>query len=401
MGLMGFGCSKRVAKKVANNKTVYMNYRLQLRTSRPDRNGLCALYFVINLERPKWIPSGLKLHPNVWNQRRQELTQGADLTTQKRFTDIKYNALQYAQLLAFEKRPFQEREFVQALSAGKLDDITNPTLQQLIDQYTQLKPLSLGRYQHYRQLKNELQECFGTIRIKDFTYKAGLQLQKFFKERVSENTATQKMHRIKAILHFARDLQIITEDPLRPIKLKGYSNRKTVLSIEELQLLQALYDGATLPPHQHNALRVFLFACYTGMRISDIRRFTPAMVQGNSIRLVQQKTEQAVIIPLTDFSKTIIAEGFNIRTGQTLNRDLVPVAKLAGINKHLTMHVGRHTFATVSLRLGMDLLTVSRILGHRSIRQTQSYLHLLDDHLQEQMSAWNKLQVVHRQAAAG
>ena len=376
-----------------------MNYRLQLRANRSDRNGLCALYYVVQLEKPTWIPTGLKLHPTIWNQKRQELTRQADVATQKLLTDLRYKAEQYKQLITYENRRFSVKDFKLAINDGDLDMVTNPKLSDLINQYTRLKHLSYGRHRHYEQLKNELSECLGEIRIKQFGYESGLQLQRYYAAKCAPNTVTQKIHRIKAIVHFAQDLGILKEDPLRALKLKAYTNRKVVLSIEELQLFQQLYDQGSLPLYQQNALRTFLFACYTGMRISDIQRLNRSMITGRYIKLVQQKTDEPVIIPLTEFSERLIADGLQVRTGQTINRDLLPIAKLLNIKKHITMHVGRHTFATVSLRLGMELTVVSRILGHKSIRQTQGYLHLLEDHLHEQMSAWNNLRVVHKQAA--
>ena len=375
-----------------------MKYRFQLRTSNADRQGKCRLCIIDC--NGQWITTGLKLLPDDWNQAKQFTTTKADALTSFAFTELLNRVSAYILSITANKRPYIKQEFEAAIKGADINSISNPTVIELIDRYKELKPLSDGRRQHYVQLRHDIELLFQNIRIKQFTYECGMKLFKHYSQTCGSNTVTGKMHRIKAIIHFAQDLELIEKDPLRNIKLKGMTNRKTVLTINELQNLQQLYNEKTLPNHHQNALHIFLIACYTGLRIGDITRLRPHMISNNCIRITQQKTKQTTIIPLTDFAAVLLSTPYYIRTGQDLNRVLAAVAATASITKHITMHVGRHTFATVGLRLGMELVSVSKILGHTTIRETQKYLHLLDDHLQEQMNVFNKLKVVHKQATA-
>lgn len=375
-----------------------MKYRFQLRTFNADKHGLYRLCLIVN---GQWIATGIKLLPEHWNQGEQSITRKADAFTRNNFTQLQTSITNYFLCLQLNNRSYQKSELQAAIRGADTASINNPTITDLIKRYQELKQLSDGRHQHYTQLKNDINHLFPVIRIKEFTYEHGMKLQKHYAKTCASNTVTGKMHRMKAIIHFAQELELLQKDPLRSIKLKGMSNRKTVLTPEELNTLQQLHEQQTLPAHQQNALHIFLIACYTGLRIGDITRLKPSMIDHNYIRMHQQKTKVQTVIPLNEFSTPLLKQVYHIRTGQHLNRELANIAAAAGINKHITMHVGRHTFATVGLRLGMELVSVSKILGHTTIRETQKYLHLADEHLQEQMNLFNKLQVVHRQAVAG
>lgn len=375
-----------------------MKYRFQLRSSNADRHGLFRLCIIVN---GQWIPTGLKLLPEHWNQAEQIITRKADTTTRNNFTQLHSRITNYFLSLQLNNRIFNKQEFEAAMRGADIADINNPTVTELINRYLHLKTLSDSRQVHYHQLRRELQQLLPDIRIQQFTYECGMKLYKYYLTRYVDNTVTGKMKRIKTIIHFAQALKLISEDPLKAIKLKAFTNRATVLSIDELQQLQQLHNEKSLPLHQQNALHIFLIACYTGLRISDITALKHSNIHNNCIRLVQQKTGDPTVIPLNDFSKELLHSTYHIRTGQHLNRELSAIAAAAGIKKHITMHVGRHTFATVALRLGMELVAVSKMLGHKNIKQTQQYLHLMEDHLQEQMNRFNQLQVVHRQAVAG
>lgn len=374
-----------------------MNFRFQLR-NRADANGLCCIYILINYHKRIWVPSGIKVLPQLWHQDKQELHRTVPLPVQKKFNELKFAAEQYRQTIEFENKEFTLRDFKMAIT-GHVDQLSNPTLAFLISEYISNKQISYERAKHYQAFERELHTLHPAVRIKSINYAFATKLYKYYTSNFSSNTATRKMKQLKALIHYAEDLCIIKADPLKAVKLKSFTSKKIFLTIAELEVLQDLYDSSTLSPQQQNILRHFLFACYTGMRISDIKKFNISNVKGNCIYFIQQKTKEAVIIPLNTFSKKLLQQPFNITSGQYINRELATIATMANIQKHITMHVGRHTFATVSLRLGMELTAVSKILGHKTIKETQGYLHLSEDHLQEQMNVWNKLTVAHKQIA--
>jgi len=137
----------------------------------------------------------------------------------------------------------------------------------------------------------------------------------------------------------------------------------------------------------------FLFCCFTGLRYIDVSRLKwKDIVKENDkewkIELVQQKTKEPVYVPLSDNAKKWLPEqGYNGRENyvfQFRDRSMIyeyldKWAKKAGVEKHVTFHMSRHTCATLLLYYGADLYTVSKILGHTSIKTTQIYAKVVDD----------------------
>lgn len=135
--------------------------------------------------------------------------------------------------------------------------------------------------------------------------------------------------------------------------------------------------------------KAYLFACFSGLRISDIRalRWKNIIVEDGQFfaMLFMQKTGKELKIPLPDKAMEIISirgndedKVFFLPSNPTVEDNLKKWAEAAGINKHLTFHTARHTYATLLLTLGADLYTVSKMLGHTNVATTQIYAKVVD-----------------------
>jgi site-specific recombinase XerD len=134
---------------------------------------------------------------------------------------------------------------------------------------------------------------------------------------------------------------------------------------------------------------IFLFACYTGLAYVDLHQFNSSHLIKDTdgswyIRKARQKTGQESIIPLLPAAirilekysakKNIAIFRWFVSTNQKMNKGLKYVGERAGISKELHMHLARHTFATtVTLANGIPIESVSKMLGHANIKQTQHY----------------------------
>ena len=134
---------------------------------------------------------------------------------------------------------------------------------------------------------------------------------------------------------------------------------------------------------------MYLFSCYCGLRFSDIIDLKWSEVDFDSgfIQKMMIKTKEPVCTPIFMQAKTILlelSEGkrllrsnnkvFHSYSSTSVNKMLVKLAEMAGINKHITFHSARHTFATLLLQEHSDIYTISKFLGHKSIEMTQRYL---------------------------
>jgi len=193
----------------------------------------------------------------------------------------------------------------------------------------------------------------------------------------------------------------LSQNPFTDFHCSFRKVERDVLSIEEINILETKkFRIARLQVVSD----LFVFSCYTGLAYIDVMRLTS---QNLSIGIdgeywlftERKKTGEKVRIPLLPQAFSILEKYKNspacLNSGsllpklsnQKLNSYLKEVADTSGIEKNLTFHLARHTFATtVTLTNGVPIETVSKLLGHSSIKTTQIYAKVLERKVSEDMS---------------
>lgn len=208
--------------------------------------------------------------------------------------------------------------------------------------------------------------------------------------KISINGTHTYIAKLGAMFREAMRDQLLMRNPIVGAELpKKEETHREFLTIAELRKL------ATTKCSNPLVKRMFLFACLTGLRYSDIcaLRWRDVREQGDFVRLVykQQKTQKQEYLDITpqavqymgkrgeDDSKVFLTQIWLAM----INKILLSWVKDAGIKKHISFHCSRHTFAVMMLDLGVDIYTVSKMLGHKDIKTTQIYAELLDKRKQE------------------
>lgn len=206
------------------------------------------------------------------------------------------------------------------------------------------------------------------------------------------NTQVYYYKMLRYCLNYAVSEELISANPMNKIKNEEKSHKhrteREYLTIDELRKL------AQTPFYNGLLKKAFLFSCFCGLRHSDIIALTWGDIEmdddGNSrLYIIQKKTKEAISLPLSqeaikqlpkreDAKEDDIIFKKLITLGRT-NEILPKWAEQAGIKKHITFHTARHTHATMLLTLGVDLYTVSKLLGHTNIQTTQIYAKLVDE----------------------
>lgn len=213
------------------------------------------------------------------------------------------------------------------------------------------------------------------------------------------NTIHNNLKNLKAYLNIAKRQGIIKENPFDKVKLKRSAPDRVFLNKEELKTLWDLYHSKKLLDNLYPVLRHFLFMCFTGIRISDLKEMSFDNMQNNQLVFYPVKTRGhkrvGVKIPLNKYALELIKdEGkkygtlFNLFSEQRMNKklkDIMPVAKIA---KKVTNHSGRHTFATLYLKETKDLAGLQKLLGHSDISQTMIYVHITEEELRGTMQSF-------------
>lgn len=209
---------------------------------------------------------------------------------------------------------------------------------------------------------------------------------------VAPTTAKMYLHKLHAVLGEAKEYGYIKEMPsinIKKIFPKAQSKEKQYLTVEELKRLSRTPCGNEVLKN------AFLFSCYTGLRLSDIETLTWEDVRETQgihvLEKKQQKTDRVVRVPLCDEAIEILdtillddlydAETYRVfplpsRTaiGLCLNNWV----KRARIDKHISFHSARVTFATMLLQAGVDIAVVSRLCGHSNISITMIYAKMTE-----------------------
>ena len=224
------------------------------------------------------------------------------------------------------------------------------------------------------------------------------------KKTLGSTTCRIFMNRLAAALNMAVREGLIDNNPFKLLDAKEKPQKKSAmrefLTIEELRTLIAT------PCRYEIVKKAFLFSCFTGLRYSDMMALKwneiHKAADGKTLYIEheQVKTKNMVTIPLSNEalkwmprkSKGDERVFHQLRiTSTTVEVVLGEWMQEAGIRKHITYHCSRHTAATLLLTLGADLYTVSKILGHRSIRMTEVYAKIVDKKKIETMNLVNNM----------
>lgn len=228
------------------------------------------------------------------------------------------------------------------------------------------------------------------------------------------NTIAKHMKHLKRYINAAINKDYMDERlyAFRKYKIKTVEHKHTHLTPEELDRLEQLRKVKGLQRYR-KTLDAFLFCCYAGLRYSDFIRLRPdnLMRVRDEIWLAykSEKTGVEVHLPLyllfEGKALTILKEHqddlanfFQLKDNSNVNKVLRNIARQAGLTKNISFHTARHTNATLLIYSGVNITTVQKLLGHKSVKTTQIYasimdqtiIHDLEQHREQPVSASGK-----------
>ncbi|MEI7488748.1 MAG: site-specific integrase, partial [Chryseobacterium sp.] len=161
------------------------------------------------------------------------------------------------------------------------------------------------------------------------------------------------------------------------------------LTSEEMETLVEYFFNKYISPAHVLPLGYFLFCCYTGMRISDVQKMQRKDLEKDVFSFSHVKTENFQQMKIHDELREILnhcPELFiNRLSDQKINSHLKFIAKVCKIEKNITAHVGRHTFATSILINDGNVAKLQKLLGHSKISNTMRYTHLIDTDVMDEV----------------
>ncbi len=395
--------------KTSYGLTFYIN------RAKEKKNGECPVLLRININGERVVLQTKRfLKSEDWDPNRYQMK---GRSTEARVFNEYLEAIRmkahkkYNELLSYndDVSPQMLRDAILGVNSAKTRQIIDiweghvSDLKKLIG-----KENSYATYQKYNTAKNHFQTFLkknykqDDISIKAVDYQMIQQYSIYLKTEkgCSFNTATKFLQNLKTIISISIRSGWLVKDPFNGISLTLKEVDRPYLTIEEIQRLIKFNS----PFERLNRVRdFFIFSCYTGLAYIDVKELKRSEIEGNEatgywIRTRRKKTGGRANIPLLKIPMSIINnycrldlldandQILPILSNQKTNAYLKELADLCKIQKQLSYHVARHTFATtITMMNGVPIETVSKMLGHKNIHTTQHYARIVDKKVGDDM----------------
>ena len=386
-----------------------------IRGNHVNKDGTCAVMIRLSLdgERISAGTTGISIKPELWDGQRQQL-KGRNtevVQTNKKLGGIRDELLAIAEKLEFEGSLALDR--VKAVFFGVDEDYD--TIGKLFDKYIKnvkeqvdvcLSKTSLSKYELCRKrfmLMLEKKYHCKDMSLKELNPVVVQDYKNFLMTDVNmcNNTAVKTMKTFRTVILYGIKLGVIHKDPFVGVHFHMEKVDRGFLTDEEISaIMTKKFDLQRLELVRD----LFIFSCFTGLAYIDVKALTPdkivRLANVDWIMSTRVKTVTPINVVLSEGAKRIIEKYkdapkkkghvFPILSNQKMNQYLKEIATACGIDKELTFHMARHTFATLTLSKGVPIESVSRMLGHTNIRTTQIYAKITNKKIENDMAKFFK-----------
>lgn len=361
-----------------------LTYKVKIKGDYIRHDGTSALYVQVFLNgRKKIFPLNLSVSPIHFDKVKQRVSakfekhKDYNLIIEKFLADINTIEINY-------------RLSNVTLEIDKLtNEILNPSSwicfitfwdEELERQKGLLKP---GTYRQQKSALEKLRKYKDHLYFYEIDKKQIEDIRIFLKVKMKneENTISTFFKNFKKYLNVALDRGIKVPLNSSDIKRPNFKSHRTFLMPDEINTLYKYWNSDFVNEMHKNILSKFLFSCFTGLRISDIKKIEADNIIGDYVVFVAEKTGKLQRIQMNESAKKFIGKQkpFNSNyTDEYTNRTLKDICKICGIKKRVTYHVSRHTFATNFIISGGNVTVLQKLLGHSKIEDTMIYVHIAE-----------------------
>ena len=301
--------------------------------------------------------------------------------------------------LAMKIRAEREQEFKESMLGYRLRKDRNVNFldyfQSCIDNYTKkdlrMMQIALSRFKDF--LKEKYPVYASNIRTEHLNKEMMAAFVEYLQSRSVGEGAKSIYQRFKKVIKSAIEHDVMIKNPCDGVQCKVDDQilRKDVLSLEEIQILMNCHYDYENP----DVRRAFIFCLYCGLRFCDVKDLTFRNVDYSNrlLKFEQSKTKghsasSGVVTPLNDGLLTLIGNPsedsnldslvFPLPSYESCCKSLRRWVKRAGIDKHISWHCARHSFAVNILNNGANIKTVASLLGHSGLKHTEKYTRAVD-----------------------
>ncbi len=383
--------------------------------TKAKKNGEVPVLMKININGNRVVMNLQRsINPNDWDSARARAlgrTNEARIFNEYLETIRVKAHKKFTELLAYtdEVTPQMLRDAILGVKSAKSKQIIDIWQDYVADLFKLIgKEVTRATYQKHSRAMRYFEEFLKKkyqapdVSIKSVNYQMIQQFSIFLKtdKECNHNTTIKFLQNLKTVTRLSIRSGWLLKDPFNGISLTLKEVDRPYLSHEEIERLIAFNS----PFDRLNRVRdFFVFSCFTGLAYIDVSKLKRSEIEGNEesgfwIRTRRQKTGGRANIPLLDIPMSIINNYSRLEllrandpilpilSNQKMNAYLKELADLCGIEKQLSFHVARHTFATtVTMMNGVPIETVSKMLGHKNLQSTQHYARIVDKKVGDDM----------------
>lgn len=382
-----------------------------LRGNYVNKEGKSPIVLRITLDNERLTigTTGITITPSLWDVKKQQLKGKSTeaLQVNKKLDNIREELNAISEKLMYDGDLTLEK--VKAHYERTEGDVR--TIRNLFDRYIESVKAQVGRnlsdttYSKYslcaKRFMSMLKDRFhmSDMPLKDLKPYVIQDFHVYLMTEVGQcnNTATKTMKTLRTVILYGLKMGVLNVDPFMGVHLHMDPVDRGFLTEEELErIVKKKLDTKRLELVRD----VFVFCCFTGLAYIDVRELRPEhFVTLNHVEWIKSnriKTGTPINVVLFEGAKNIMKKYendprrkgriFPMLTNQKMNQYLKEIAAVCGIDKDVTFHMARHTFATLTLSKGVPIESVSRMLGHTNIKTTQLYAKITNKKIEEDMA---------------
>lgn len=396
-----------------NNRSTF-SVLFYLNTSKVKKSGKCPVMGRITVDgKNTAFSTGLELFPQQWDAKQAAATGNTaeEKEVNKQINKYRNDLMKYYDTLLENKSYITAESLKNALQGFTLkQNSLMQELETLIEEKRQALGITItdSTYRKYetvrKHLRGFLQRKYEIPDIPfcqvDFAFLEAFNYYMKVSLKISAYSVNNYIKIFHALIKRGMNKGLVYQDPFFDYSYEQVTVSRKWLSIDEIKLLM---KANVKHPTEIFIRDMFIFSTFTGIAYADLENLTYDNIQRQEsgdlcITLNRKKTGSFAFIPITDIPQRIInkykdtpfagTDGRVFKLCTLTNADILlkKIAKAAGINKRLTYHMSRHSFATLCLSMGVPIETVSKMLGHQSIDTTQIYAKITRTKLNEDMT---------------
>ena len=348
------------------------------RASKARRNGLSPIELSVIIDGNRSIITlDRQVHHTKFNAVKQTVKGDKEIND---YLDLIRKKCYNIQTELIKINRFDIDTFVYSFKNGIVE--REDTLLKLYDKHNKLykESVAVGKvdnaaYYKYMKNRDRIAEYLQTIKKTDIKLTEITPLfienfQNYCLKSLKTNTANKQLKMLKKILAFAVKEGILVKNPFQLV-LREEKLDYDVLNKEEIN---KLLGSHFLDSRIEQIRDCFVFQCYTGLAYTDMANLTAENIENDVIVGRRKKTDVQYVVPLLPIAKQILEKyeyKLPVISNQKYNQYLKILGDVTGLGKQLHSHLARHTFACLLLNSGVDMKTISRTLGHSSMKITE------------------------------